>query len=80
MLQIRNSAWLPPVSDDPKYLLVLSLGSLAESSETSLRGAQILDDDGAIADNAAKNPLITARAEAVEILQPVCRVHGTANR
>ena len=53
---------------------------MAESSETSLRDAQILDGDGALANEAANKYLMTARAEAVKILQPECRVYGTANR
>ena len=39
---------------------------MAESSETSLRDAQILDGDGALANEAANKYLMTARAEAVE--------------
>ena len=53
---------------------------MAESSETSLRDAQILDGDGALANEAANKYLMTARAEAVKILQPECLVYGTANR
>ena len=55
---------------------------MAESSETSLRDAQILDGDGALANEAANKYLMKARAEAVKILQPECRlgVYGTANR
>ena len=41
---------------------------MAESSETSLRDAQILDGDGALANEAANKYLMTARAEAVRIL------------
>ena len=53
---------------------------MAESSETSLRDAQILDGDGTLANEAANKYLMKARAEAVNILQPECRVYGTANR
>ncbi len=53
---------------------------MAESSETSLRDAQILDGDGTLANEAANKYLMKARAEAVKILQPECRVYGTANR
>jgi len=41
---------------------------------------EILDGDGALANEAANKYLMTARAEAVKILQPECRVYGTANR
>ena len=55
---------------------------MAASSETSLRDAhwQILDGDGTLANEAANKYLMKARAEAVKILQPECRVYGTANR
>ena len=53
---------------------------MAESSETSLRDAQILDGDGTLANEAANKYMMKARAEAVKILQPECRVYGTANR
>ncbi len=55
---------------------------MAESSETSLRDAQILDGDGALANEAANKYLMEAHAEAqaAKILQPECRVYGTANR
>ncbi len=43
-------------------------------------GRPDLADDVAIAGNAARIYLMTARAEAVKILQPECRVYGTANR
>ncbi len=41
---------------------------MAESSETSLRDAQILDGDGTLANEAANKYLMKARAEAVKIL------------
>jgi hypothetical protein len=53
---------------------------MAESSETSLRDAQILDGDGALANEAANKYLMKAHAEAVKILQPECRVYGSGNR
>ena len=53
---------------------------MAESSETSLRDAQILDGDGALANEAANKYLMKAHAEAVKILEPECRVYGTGNR
>ena len=56
------------------------LPGMAERAGTSLRDTQIPDDDGARADEAASKYLMTARAEAVKILQPECRVYGTANR
>ena len=43
-------------------------------------GRPDLVDDVAIAGNAARIHLMTARAEAVKILQAECRVYGTANR
>ena len=53
---------------------------MAESSETSLRDAKILDGDGALANEAANKYLMKAHAEAVKILEPECRVYGTGNR
>ena len=53
---------------------------MAESSETSLRDAQILDSDDALANEAANKYLTKDHAEAVRILQPECRVYATGNR
>ena len=53
---------------------------MAESSETSLLDAKILDGDGALANEAANKYLMKAHAEAVKILEPECRVYGTGNR
>ena len=53
---------------------------MAESSETSLRDAQILDSDDALANEAANKYLTKDHAEAVRILQPECRVHKTGSR
>ena len=53
---------------------------MAERAGTSLRDTQIPDDDGALANEAANKYLMEAHAEAVKILQPECRVYGTANR
>ncbi len=53
---------------------------MAESSETSLRDAQILDGDDALANEAASKCLTKDHFEAVRILQPECRVYETGNR
>jgi hypothetical protein len=51
---------------------------MAESSETSLQDAQILDGDDALANETANKYLTKDHAEAVRILQPECRVYKLA--
>jgi len=54
---------------------------MAESSETSLRDAQILDGDDALANEAANKYLTKDHAEAVRILIPTrVPVYKTGNR
>ena len=54
---------------------------MAESSETSLRDAQILDGDGTLANEAANKYLTKDHAEAVRILIPTrVPVYKTGNR